>query len=139
MSGLAGDDKYTGICYSSSWKFSSKGTRSVTVWAIGGINISFMVFVVKPYGVLRYPMVVSQKEVSLEELRPRQKDPCKEEIKNVWCRELQRHKIHVFWSIKSLCCLENLMRKKIISFENGTAFWWNLDPLESAKAGTKTT
>lgn len=39
----------------SSWKFFSKGTRSVTGWAIGGINLSFMVVVMKPYGVLRYP------------------------------------------------------------------------------------
>jgi len=61
MAGSAGADKYTGICYPSSWKLFSKGTRSVTDWAIGGINISFMAFVVKPYGVLRHPMVTKKR------------------------------------------------------------------------------
>lgn len=62
MAGSAADDKYTGICCSSSWKFSSKGTRSVADWAIGGINTSFMVFAANPYEVLRYPMVNNKKK-----------------------------------------------------------------------------
>lgn len=61
-----------------------------------------------------------QKEVTFEELRPRQKDPCKQEIKNVWCRELQRDRIYVVWSGKSLCSRANLMRKMNTSFQHVT-------------------
>lgn len=39
--------------------------------------------------------MLTKKEVSLEKLSPRQKDSCKEEIKNVWYGELQRDGIHV--------------------------------------------
>lgn len=63
-----------------------------------------------------------KKEVTLEELRHRQKDPCKQEIKNVWCRGLQRDTIHMVWSGKSLRCLAHLMTKKNTSFKHGTVF-----------------